>query len=62
MQCNTKDGKQERFIMSPEAIREFSQVKANSLPQIDKKGKVHTNYRRKNRFWCRGSANGYIPL
>ena len=41
LQCNNKDGKQDRFIMSPEAIREFSQVKANSLPQVDKKGKVH---------------------
>ena len=41
LQCNNKDGKQERFIMSSEAIREFSQVKANSLPQVDKKGKVH---------------------
>ena len=41
MQCNNRDGKQERFLMSPEAIREFSQVKANTLPQIDKKGKVH---------------------
>ena len=42
LQCNNKDGKQDRFIMSPEAIREFSQVKANSLPlnSIDKKGKV----------------------